>query len=53
MLIGPLIERALEKTRECSFKKAILNSLLGKGWTCVNIKKFAKELTGVIKKELK
>ena len=50
MLIGPLIEKALKETREgCAFKKAFIP----RGFTCVNIKKFAKELAGIIKKELK
>ena len=52
MEIEDLIEKKLEQTLECEFKRTILQHLVGKGWACVRIKKFKKELAVVIKDEL-
>jgi len=48
MKLEQLIEKMLEATREhCAFKKAFIPE----GWTCVQIKKFAKELAKKIRGE--
>jgi len=49
MTIEKLIENRLNKTLGCEFKKW----WIPKGWACIHIKKFAKELAKEIKKEVR
>ena len=44
-----IIKEQLEQTRKCKFKSAVVNCIYKKGWTCVNIKIFAKELAKKLK----
>lgn len=44
--IYQIIKKRLEKTKDCDFKKVFIP----KGWTCIKINTFAKELTKEIKK---
>jgi len=46
-----LIKEKLKETRKCKFKSSVLNSMLGKDWTCVHIDTFTSELTNKIKKK--
>ena len=46
MKLEAIIKKKLLDTRKCRFKQA----LLPKGWTIININRFAKELARVINK---
>ena len=48
-----IIERALQKTLECKFKRTAIQHFLGKGWACVEIKSFAKDLAKALKGKTK
>ena len=43
-----IIEDRLNKTLDCDYKKAFIP----KGWACINIKRFSRELAKEIKERL-
>jgi len=51
--IEEIIVRALRKTLECKFKRTAIRHFLGKGWACVEIETFAKDLTKALKGKTK
>jgi len=48
-----IIKKALRKTLECKFKRTAIHHFLGKGWACVEIESFAKDLAKSLKGKMK
>ena len=38
------ISKQLEATLDCKFKRTVIYHLLGKGWACVHVKTYSREL---------